>query len=128
MAVEPGIPVINVSPARRREINRRPPGKWDVSLSRVVGLLFALLLVCGLAVLLAGVPWYFDEGLKSYRVRSGYKFPLIDSGPAVSRVGEAELLPRHVELTLRKLLADGEAFQASLERFLAQVKAASRGK
>jgi hypothetical protein len=26
---------------------------------------------------MAGVPWYFDEGLKAYKVRPGFRFALL---------------------------------------------------
>lgn len=30
---------------------------------------------------IAGVPWYFDEATKAYRVRPGYKFPAVEDAP-----------------------------------------------
>jgi len=28
---------------------------------------------------MAGVPWYFDEKIRAYKVRPGYKFELLES-------------------------------------------------
>ncbi len=105
------------------------PGRWDAAglaaelqcSTRTVHRLLQTLT-------LASVPWYYDEGLKSYRVRSGYKFPLIDPDPAVTRAGETEPLPRQVDHALQKLISDGEALQSSLTNFLTQIKAVGRRK
>ena len=65
---------------------------------------------------MAGVPWYFDDTCRAYRVRPGYKFPAIEQAAKAdistpSPAGELEPL-------IEKLLADGEAFATSLQTLL----------
>lgn len=62
---------------------------------------------------LAGVPWYYDEAIKAYRVRPGFKFPELGS---VSEPLCVQLEPNREQLKRlsRKLLADGERFLESV--------------
>lgn len=64
---------------------------------------------------IAGVPWFFDEKIRAYRIRPGYRFPLLDVQPPSTKEE-----PRSAELdeSMDKLLHDGEAFASSLNEFL----------
>lgn len=65
---------------------------------------------------MAGVPWYFDKSCRAYRVRPGFKFPVIE--PTAKT--EAPLAGTSSELTplVEKLISDGETFAATLQQFL----------
>lgn len=68
---------------------------------------------------LAGVPWYFDEATRSYRVRPGFKFPGFER--------ESERLydhpqPESLRLAAQKLLRDSEQFVESLRSFCEQLE------
>lgn len=61
---------------------------------------------------MAGVPWYYDEALKAYRVRPGFKFPELGA------VNEAPCSPPSIDrdqlLKLsRRLLKDSECLVES---------------
>ena len=67
---------------------------------------------------LAGVPWYFDEACRAYRVRTGFKFTGLD--------GQAEIPRRDIDsasmnLAAKQLLVDGEKFMESLRAFCEQL-------
>lgn len=74
---------------------------------------------------LAGVPWYFDESVRAYRVRPGYRFPIVDDATQQ----KANLPPDRDELAphVRQLIAKGEAFMESLDAFLKLLKSDGRG-
>jgi len=57
---------------------------------------------------LAGVPWYFDNTRKAYRVRPGFKFPGLEQAPTPS--------PDTSDLKsiITQLIAEGETFLCSL--------------
>ena len=65
---------------------------------------------------MAGVPWYFDEACRSYRVRPGYKFPFVEQA-VKSPMPIPETL-RELEPLVEKLLSDGKAFACSLQLLL----------
>ncbi|MCA9026806.1 MAG: HTH domain-containing protein [Planctomycetaceae bacterium] len=68
----------------------------------------------------AGVPWFFDEKLRAYRIRPGYKFPLLDVSPTID---EMQSKPASsLDSATEKLLSDGEAFADSLNKFLVAVR------
>lgn len=54
---------------------------------------------------MAGVPWYFDDATKSYRVRPGFRFTAFVNGEAEAR---DQCLPASVQTRLEKLAADAE--------------------
>lgn len=64
---------------------------------------------------MAGVPWYFDDSCRAYRVRPGFKFPMIEQSPKAvhpaTHLGELEPL-------IEKLISDGDAFLETLQQFL----------
>lgn len=64
----------------------------------------------------AGVPWYFDEATRAYRVRRGFKFPGIDQ--AGERQSGNETLPAKLEPIVERLIRDGESFVGTLQQFL----------
>jgi len=68
---------------------------------------------------IAGVPWYFGEKTRAYRIRPGYKFPLLDTQCATSE--EVHPSPEFDEV-IDNLLRDGEAFASSLDQFLSTVR------
>lgn len=64
---------------------------------------------------MAGVPYYYCDRTKAYRVRPGYKFPLLDVDHRTVKE-----IPDSVELdeAMEKLLRHGEEFASSLNSFL----------
>lgn len=72
---------------------------------------------------MAGVPWYFDEKIRAYRIRAGFKFPLAEN--AILEVDEnrdGETSPERLCDSAQQLIEDGEAFAESLQRFLSDLK------
>lgn len=65
---------------------------------------------------MAGVPWYFDEQSRAYRVRPGFKFPGFDQG--TKSVSATKQLPVELEPMIEQLIADGTAFVETLQRVL----------
>jgi hypothetical protein len=70
---------------------------------------------------LAGVPWYFDEALRAYRVRPGFRFPGLED-TAASRTPPVQSR-EDLEPIVSRLIADGEAFTHSLRDILRVLKA-----
>ena len=70
---------------------------------------------------MAGVPWFFDEKTRAYRIRPGYKFPLLGS-----LADEDEPRSLEAQNAAEKLIRDGEAFAQSLQEFLSVLKKAKR--
>lgn len=65
---------------------------------------------------LAGVPWYFDESVRAYRVRPGFRFPDIEQPkqlPTNLGADDPELKP-----VIDQLIRDGRAFAVTLNNFL----------
>src|SRR5262245_8878792 len=60
---------------------------------------------------MAGVPWYFDDSIRSYRVRPGFKFPAVESTEVNQAEGKTEDL-------LRRMISDSEAMLANLKTVL----------
>jgi predicted DNA-binding transcriptional regulator YafY len=73
---------------------------------------------------MAGVPWYFDEGIRAYRVRPGFKFPGIE--PSSQREVASETLPTELDQITEKLISDGEAFADTLRKFLDTLRESRR--
>ncbi len=69
---------------------------------------------------IAGVPWYFDKTIRAYKVRPGYKFPMLEE--QIHPESKKQCLPEEVDLLAEKLLKDGEAFAESLSQFLSAVR------
>lgn len=65
---------------------------------------------------MAGVPWYFDEATRAYRVRPGFKFPGIEQ--AAERQSSNENLPAKLEPLVEQLIRNGESFVGTLQQFL----------
>lgn len=63
-----------------------------------------------------GVPWYFDESSRAYRVRPGFKFPGLEPKDLSSIRSDG------IEPAVVKLIADGDAFLTSLRDFLDLLK------
>ncbi|MCA8990003.1 MAG: HTH domain-containing protein [Planctomycetaceae bacterium] len=68
---------------------------------------------------MAGVPWFFDEKIRAYRIRPGYKFPMLDT--PTRTIKEKPEQTELIDLT-NKLLQEGEAFANTLQKFLAALK------
>ena len=64
----------------------------------------------------AGVPWYFDEKTRAYRVRPGYKFPLVEE--QILAVTVTSEIPIDTATLVRRVIEDGESFAASLDELL----------
>ena len=67
---------------------------------------------------IAGVPWFFDEACRSYRVRPGFRFSGLD-GQLVKQQREVD--PGPLSLAAKQLLVDGEKFIDSLRTFCEQL-------
>ena len=67
---------------------------------------------------MAGVPWFFDEACRSYRVRPGFRFSGLD-GQLVKQKREVD--PGPLSLAAKQLLVDGEKFIDSLRTFCEQL-------
>jgi predicted ArsR family transcriptional regulator len=65
---------------------------------------------------MAGVPWYFDEATRAYRVRPGFRFPGIEQSS--QRDADDETLSTELDQITEKLISDGEAFAVTLQKFL----------
>lgn len=63
---------------------------------------------------MAGVPWYFDESSRSYRVRPGYKFPGLEG---ITSIGGKSVETDSLAAAAQQLLQDGERFMESLRTF-----------
>lgn len=69
---------------------------------------------------MAGVPWYFDEAMRAYRVRPGFRFPGIERSPQSE--SDDETPPAALEQITDKLIRDGEALAKTLQQFLDELK------
>lgn len=69
---------------------------------------------------IAGVPWFFDDKIKAYKIRPGYKFPLIDD-KKFSIENDLKPFPE-LEEAAEILLRDVEAFASSLNQFLSTIR------
>lgn len=69
---------------------------------------------------MAGVPWYFDENIRAYRVRPGFRFPILEE--AMKSKSPSLQSREELEPIIRRLIADGEAFTESLHEFLKVLK------
>lgn len=65
---------------------------------------------------LAGVPWYFDETARCYRIRPGFKFPGIEQATQCKL--EVPAAASELEPAVRKLISELDAFAASLHGLL----------
>ncbi|GAA4465333.1 hypothetical protein GCM10023156_52950 [Novipirellula rosea] len=68
---------------------------------------------------MAGVPWHFDEKVRAYRVREGFRFPLVEQPIFEEKKIDAPAnAPSDFQATATELIEHGEAFARSLDRFL----------
>jgi hypothetical protein len=65
---------------------------------------------------LAGVPWYFDESVRAYRVRPGFRFPDIEQPK--QRPAEIEAQLPDLKPVIEQLIYDGRKIAATLDSFL----------
>lgn len=72
---------------------------------------------------MAGVPWYFDKSCRAYRVRPGFKFPVIE--PTAKADTPPSVTSSELERLVEKLISEGEAFLGSLQQFLDTLKQSS---
>lgn len=61
---------------------------------------------------LAGVPWYFDDTCRAYRVRPGFRFPELDAK------GEQNTIINKLVPAIKKLIVEGDAFLKSMRELL----------
>lgn len=62
---------------------------------------------------MAGVPWYYDEAIKAYRVRPGFKFPelgAINEAPCAPPAHDRDQLKKIAQ----RLLSDSERLVESM--------------
>ncbi len=72
---------------------------------------------------MAGVPWHFDEKVRAYRIREGFRFPLAESAIYEKQDSPEKDSDRNeVKLVAEQLLEQGEAFADSLQQFLAVIR------
>lgn len=78
---------------------------------------------------MAGVPWHFDEKIRAYRVREGFRFPLVEQA-VIEELDSCSTDPDSVQIedAATRLIKDGEAFAESLQQFLTAVKAVAAKK
>jgi predicted DNA-binding transcriptional regulator YafY len=65
---------------------------------------------------MAGVPWYFDESSRAYRVRPGFKFSLVEKEDA-SAV-RSDTPQNALDSSIQKIVNDTEQLIVSLRQFL----------
>lgn len=65
---------------------------------------------------LAGVPWYFDEADRAYRVRPGYRFPDIERAKLSSESDDSAR--EGIRADFEQVIKDGEALVRSLQGLL----------
>ncbi len=66
-------------------------------------------------LLMAGVPWYFDNATGAYRVRPGFRFPAVER--AVDAGSAPGPMTAEVRAAASRLLDDGERLVESLRTF-----------
>jgi hypothetical protein len=92
-------------------------GRWDANtLSAELGCSKRTVYRLLQTLSMAGVPWHFDEACRSYRVRSGYKFPALEASHDPIPNG------KQVEPAIARVLADGDVFLRSLQDLLAAIR------
>ena len=69
---------------------------------------------------MAGIPWFFDKSCRAYRVRPGFKFPVIE--PTAKTDAPLAVSSSELEPLVEKLISDGEAFAATLQQFLTALR------
>ena len=74
---------------------------------------------------MAGVPWYFDEATRAYRVRPGFRFPEIEQPRQQS--APQQPLPPELEPVVEQLIRDGETFIKTLQEFLETLRKSQAG-
>lgn len=72
---------------------------------------------------MAGVPWYFEESCRAYRVRPGFRFPVVEPSGSSS----PESLSPKSRSTIERLISDGEVVAATLEQFLKTLREVQEG-
>ncbi|GAA4445440.1 hypothetical protein [Novipirellula rosea] len=78
---------------------------------------------------MAGVPWYFDEKIRAYRIREGFKFSLAENAllnvPDQDESGnQCDSLAESID----QVIEDGETFAHSLESLLATLRSVRKGR
>ncbi len=69
---------------------------------------------------MAGVPWFFDKSCRAYRVRPGFKFPVLE--PTSQIDAPVGITSGELEPIVEKLICDSEAFVGTLQKFLDSLK------
>ena len=65
---------------------------------------------------LAGVPWFYDDASRAYRIRPGFKFPGLEQVSHTKTTTPSAIT--EMEPLVRKLISDVDAFSASLHGLL----------
>lgn len=69
---------------------------------------------------MAGVPWYFDNDCQAYKVRSGFKFPAIQTTAGTESGNSPD--PITLIANAKKMLAEGERFLESLRQLISRLE------
>lgn len=95
------------------------PGRWDAEgLARELECSTRTIHRILQTLSMAGVPWFFDEGKRAYRVRPSYRFKAVELSPdeaanAMSARGNRSEFLKAAQEVIR----DGDRFLASLRQF-----------
>jgi predicted DNA-binding transcriptional regulator YafY len=70
---------------------------------------------------LAGVPWFFDQESQAYRVRAGFRFPVVQVG-----VGRKSVDLTMILNTARQVIADAEKLVETLKILCSSLESEDR--
>jgi hypothetical protein len=75
------------------------------------------------ALSMAGVPWYFDNECQAYKVRAGFKFPVIHGSTDTESGNSPDLIVLFANA--KRILDDGERFLGSVRQLVSALEGLS---